>query len=188
MEHIAEDAEQLTITARWQIDAPRESVYAIASDFRAMPTHFPKLAQSVSVLAHTGEHLKLDVDAASFGRLFPRAKISIDVELRPGHGYCATTFNRTFNTIGKEQLVCHDSGSGTEIEYTYVVTVKRKWLRPVYGWLVRTFGLPYWKQCYLQPLTRLAQEHSRSHNVTNSGGMLTGDALRGLPVAHNSKN
>ncbi len=169
MDHIAEEADQLAISARWQIDAPRESVYAIASDFKAMPTHFPKLAHSASILAHTGDHLKIEVEAASFGRIFPRVKISIDAELLPGYGYCASTFNHTFNTTGKEQLLLHDSGSGTEIEYTYVVTAKRKWLRPLYGWLVRTFGLPYWKKCYLQPLTSLAQEHCRSQNMANNG-------------------
>jgi len=162
MDRIAEGADQVAITARWQIDAPRESVYAIASDFKALPAHFPKLAHSASILSRNGDHLEIDAEAASFGRIFPRVKISIDAELLPGHGYRASTFNRTFNTTGKEQLLLHDSGSGTEIEYTYIVTVKSKWLRPLYGWLVRTLGLPYWKKCYLQPLTKLAQEHSRS--------------------------
>lgn len=183
MDHIAEETNQLAITARWQIDAPRESVYAIASDFKAMPVHFPKLAHSVSIPARTGNHLEIEVEAASFGRIFPRVKISIDAELHPGHGYRAATFNRTFNATGKEQLLLHDSGSGTEIEYTYVVTVKRKWLRPLYGWLVRTFGLPYWKKCYLQPLTRLAQEHCRSRNMANTGVVPTGDPLRGSSAA-----
>jgi hypothetical protein len=167
MDRIAEETDQVAITARWQIDAPRESVYAIASDFRALPAHFPKLAHSASILSHTGNHVKIDVEAASFGPIFPRVKISINAELLPGHGYRASTFNRTLNTTGKEQLLLHDSDSGTEIEYTYIVTVKRKWLRPLYGWLVRTFGLPYWKKCYLQPLTKLAQEHSQSQRMAN---------------------
>lgn len=182
MDHIAEDADQLAITARWHVDAPRESVYAIASDFKAMPAHFPKLAHSASILSHSGNHLKIEVEAASFGRIFPRATISIDAELLPGHGYRAATFNRTFNTTGQEQLLFHDSGRGTEVEYTYVVTVKRKWLRPLYGWLVRTFGLPYWKKCYLQPLTRLAQEHCRAQNMANSGVVLADDPLRRPPA------
>ncbi len=167
MDRIAEEADQVAITARWQIDAPRESVYAIASDFAALPAYFPRLARSVSILSHTGNHLKIDAEAASFNRIFPHVKISIDAELFPGQGYRASTFNRTFGTTGKEQLLLHDSERGTEIEYTYIVTVNRKWLRPLYGWLVRMFGLPYWKKCYLQPLTKLAQEHSQSHRTTN---------------------
>jgi len=168
MDRIVEDTDQVAVAARWQIAAPRESVYAIASDFKALPTHFPKLAHSSSVLSQTGNHLKIDTEAASFGRLFPRVKVSIDAELLPGHGYRASTFNRTFHTSGKEQLLLHDSDSGTEIEYTYIVTVKRRWLRPLFGWLVRTFGLPYWRKCYLQPLTKLAQEHSRSQAMANN--------------------
>ena len=175
MDHITEAADQLAITARWQIDAPRESVYAIASDFKAMPTHFPKLAHSVSILSHTGDHLNIEVVSASFGRIFPRAKISIHAELLPGYGYRASTFNRTFTTTGKEQLLLQDSGSGTEIEYTYIVTVRRKRLRPLYGWLVRTLALPYWKKCYLQPLTRLAQEHCRSQDMANRAFQAIGD-------------
>ena len=43
MVRIAEETDQVAITARWQIDAPRELVYAIASDFEALPRHFPGL-------------------------------------------------------------------------------------------------------------------------------------------------
>ena len=168
MDHMAEEADRLAITARWQVDAPRESAYAIASDFKAMPTHFPKLAHSASIISHTGNRLKIDVEAASFGRIFPRAKISIDAELLPGHGYRASTFNRTFNTTGEEQLLLNDCNCGTEIEYAHIVAVRRKWLRPFYGWLVRTFALPYWKKCDLQPLTEFAPEHNRSRNLTNN--------------------
>lgn len=167
MDRIAEQADQLTITARWQIDAPRESVYAIASDFKAMPTHFPKIAHSATILSRTGNHVTVEVEAASFGRFFPRVKILIDFELIPGHGYRASTFVKTFNTTGKEQLLLHDLGSGTEIEYTYVVTVRRQWLRPIYGWLVRTFALRFWKKSYLSPLTRFAQEHAKSRKTAN---------------------
>lgn len=169
MDCITEESDQLAITARWKIDAPRESVYAIASDFKAMPLHFPKLAHSVSILSHTGNHLKIEAKAASFGGFFPRVTILIDAELLPGRGFRASTFVTTFNTTGKEQLLLHESGNGTEIEYTYVVTVKRRWLRPLYGWLVRTFALPYWKRCYLTPLTKFAQEHSRSQTLANHG-------------------
>lgn len=168
MDNITEEADQLAVTGRWQIDAPRESVYAIASDFASMPKHFPKLAHSVTVLSHTGNHLKVEAKAASFGRFFPRVTIFVDAELLPGYGFRASTFVKTFNTTGKEQLLLHDSDGGTEIEYTYVVTVKRKWLRPLYGWLVRTFALRYWKRCYLAPLTKYAQEHSRSQTLENN--------------------
>lgn len=78
MDCITEESDQLAITARWKIDAPRESVYAIASDFKAMPLHFPKLAHSVSILSHTGNHLKIEAKAASFGGFFPRVTILID--------------------------------------------------------------------------------------------------------------
>jgi len=162
MEHIAERADQLAIASQWQIDAPRESVYAIASDFKSMPKHFPGIAHSVAITSHIGNHLKIEAEAASFGRFFPRVKIAIDAELIPGRGYTASTHVKTFNTRGQERLLLHDSGAGTEIEYTYIVTVKHRWLRPLYGWLVRTFALRFWKKSYLEPLTRFAQQHHAS--------------------------
>lgn len=167
MDHITEQGDQLAITARWQIDAPRESVYAIASNFEAMPTHFPRIAHSASVVDHSGNCLQIEIESASFGRFFPTVKILLDVELLPGRGYRASTFVKVFKTSGKEQLLLHDSDGGTDIEYTYVVTVKRKWLRPLYGWLVRTFALRFWKRSYLEPLTKLAQAHCRSQQTAD---------------------
>ena len=184
MDQITEQTDQVTIVARWHIEAPRASVYAIASDFEALPANFPRLAHSVKIVSRKGNQLRVEAEAASFGRLFPRVNVALDAELLPDHGYRCSTFNRTFNTTGREQLLLNDSEGGTDIEYKYAVTVKRKWLRPLYGWLVRTFGLPYWRNCYLQPLTRLAQEHCRSQNMANNGVVLTGDPLRGSPAAH----
>ena len=113
MDHIAENADQLAITSRWYVDAPRKSVYAIASDFAAVPTHFPRIAHAVEIVAHEGNHLKIEAEAASFGRFFPRVMIAIDAELIPGEGYRASTHVKTFNTRGKEQLLLHDAGDGT---------------------------------------------------------------------------
>ena len=176
MDQINEQTDQVSIVARWHIEAPRASVYAIASDFEALPANFPRLAHSAKIVSREGNQLRVEAEAASFGRLFPRVNVAIDVELLPDHGYRCSTFNRTFNTTGREQLLLNDSEGGTDIEYKYVVTVKRKWLRPLYGWLVRKVGLPYWKSRYLQPLTRLAQEHGRSQNMAK--GETAGPATR----------
>jgi len=167
MDSTIEESDKLSIGGSWLIPAERDSVYAVASDFARMPENFPKIAHSTKILTRDGNRLTIQAEAASFGRLFPRVNVSIDAELIPGRGYRCSTFNRTFNTRGEEQLLLNDAEGGTQIEYTYVVTVKRRWLRQLYGWLVRTFGVRYWKRCYLTPLTKHAQEHQRALLANN---------------------
>lgn len=105
--------------------------------------------------------MTIEVTSASFGRLFPTARITIHAELLPGVGYRCSTVNHTFGTTGREELLLSDALQGTQISYTYFVRVRRRWLRPLYGWLVRRFAVPFWKRHYLDPLTQLARAHAR---------------------------
>jgi hypothetical protein len=171
MDSTSEESDKIIIRSNWEIPAVRESVYAIASDFEGMPKNFPKIAHSMKILARDGNRLTIEAEAASFGKIFPHAKVSINAELIPGWGYRCKTFNHTFKTRGEEQLILSDTDNGTRIEYAYIVTVERKWLRPLYAWLVRTLGLPFWKRCYLKPLTILAQEHRKTVPANESLGM-----------------
>jgi len=81
MDQITEQTDQVTIVARWHIEAPRASVYAIASDFEALPANFPRLAHSAKIVSREGNRLRVEAEAASFGRLFPRVNVAIDAEL-----------------------------------------------------------------------------------------------------------
>ena len=150
----------VTVEAQWLIPVPREAVYAIVSDFERLSEHFPKLAHQVRVLSRNGEQLNVEVQAASFGRFFPKVWISMSVTLQPLFGYRCQTFNRTFKTTGKEELLLYDAGSDTRINYIYVVTVKYAWLKPLYELLVRQFALPYWQKAYLIPMTAHAKKLS----------------------------
>ena len=156
MDSITEQSDELAIQAIWEIPAPRLSVYAVASDFEKFPLYFPKLARSASVTSRSLDQMIVEVEAASFGRFFPTVRITINVELLPGRGYRCSTINHTFGATGREELLLTDAPLGTLISYTYIVRVRRKWLRPLYGWLVRRFALSYWKRHYLDPLTQLA--------------------------------
>jgi len=157
MKYRGEKSDKVYIRENWFVPAKREYVYWIASDFARMSDNFPKIAHSSKVLSHIGNQLVIEIEAASFGRWFPHVIVTINAELFPGKGYRCSTFNHTFNTRGEEQLLFHDTAEGTQLEYIYIVTVKRIWLRPFYRWLVHLFGLPYWKRCYLGPLTEHAQ-------------------------------
>ncbi|MDP2234237.1 MAG: SRPBCC family protein [Actinomycetota bacterium] len=122
-------SDKVAVVGDWLIRSDRDSVYAIVSDFEHMPEHFPKVARAIRILDRDGDVLTIEADAASFGRLFPPVKVSMTAE-----------------------LLLLDDPDGTRIKYTYFVTVKHRRLRPLYAWAVRTFGLPYWKRCFVDRL------------------------------------
>jgi hypothetical protein len=143
------ETEKVAVKGNWLVHAKREDLYSIFSNWEKMPEHFPKVAKSVKILEQNGTHLKVQAIAGSFASFLPGAKIDIDVELLPGRGYRCQTFNKTFNTTGDEELLLIDDPTGTRIQYTYFVTVHhRKW-KWLYAWLVRTFGLPFWKRAVI---------------------------------------
>ena len=139
--------------------ADRDSVYAIISDFERMPEHFPKIARAMRLVKRDGNVLTLEAEAGSFGSLFPLVKIEITATLLPGRGYRCTTHNISFNTTGEEELLLVDDPEGTRIKYTYFVTVRRRWLKPLFKWMVSAFGLPFWKRSFVDPLESLVKRH-----------------------------
>jgi hypothetical protein len=151
------DSDVVAVHGDWLVHADRESVYAIISDFERMPEHFPKVARTMSLIERNGDVLTLEAEAASFNSLFPTVKIEMTATLLPGRGYRCTTHNLTFHTTGDEELLLVDDPEGTRIKYTYFVTVRRRWLKPLYAWMVSTFALPYWKKAFVAPLESLVE-------------------------------
>lgn len=156
------DSNVVAVHGDWLVRADRESVYAIVSDFERMPEHFPKIARAMHLVGRDGDVLTLEAEAASFGSLFPPVKIEMTATLLPGHGYRCTTHNLTFDTTGDEELLLVDDPEGTRINYTYFVTVRHRWLKPLYAWMVAAFGLPYWKRAFVDPLESLVEERRGS--------------------------
>jgi hypothetical protein len=150
----------VAVTGEWVIAAPRAAVYAIMGDFEAMPRHFPQVAREMRLLERDGQHLRLEAIAGSFSRFTPTVRIALDVELLPGEGYRCRTHNLTFNTTGDEELRLFDHPEGTRIAYTYFVTVRRRALRPLFAWLVRTFGLPFWERSVIGALRRILRDEA----------------------------
>ena len=109
------DPDVVAVHGNWLVRADRESVYAIVSDFEHMPEHFPKVARAMRLVARDGDVLTLEAESASFGSLFPSAKIEMTATLLPGRGYRCTTHNLSFNTTGDEELLPVDDPEGTRI-------------------------------------------------------------------------
>ena len=144
--------EKVEVVGNWLIKAKREEVYKIVSNCEKMPENFPKIAKSINVIEKNDTKLKVEAVAASFGRFFPKVKINIDVELLPNRGYRCQTFNTTFNTTGEEELLLLDDPEGTMVKYTYFLTIRNKRWKRLYVWLVKTFGLPFWKRAFIDRL------------------------------------
>jgi hypothetical protein len=151
------DSNVVTVLGDWLVHADRASVYAIVSDFERMPEHFPKIARSIRLRERDGEMLILEAEAGSFASWLPSAKIELTVTLLPGQGYRCATRNFTFNTTGDEELLLVDDPEGTRIKYKYFVTVRNRWFRPIFAWMVKTIGLPFWKRSFIDPLESLVK-------------------------------
>lgn len=80
------DGIKVPVRGSWLIRAKRDAVYAIISDFEAMPRNFPKVAHSIRILERDGNHLTIEAESASFGRFFPRARIAMTADLLPVEG------------------------------------------------------------------------------------------------------
>lgn len=161
-------ADVVTVHGDWLVRADRESVYAIVSDFERMPEHFPKVARAMKLIKRDGNVLTLEAESASFASMLPSARIEMTATLLPGRGYRCTTHNLTFNTTGDEELLLVDDPQGTRIRYTYFVTVRHRWMRPLYAWMVSTFALPFWKRSFVDRLESLVEDHASRRSVSGS--------------------
>lgn len=150
----------VAVRGDWLVRADRASVYAIVSDFERMPEHFPKIARAITLVRRDGNVLTLQAEAGSFASWLPTAKIELTATLIPDQGYRCTTRNISLNTAGDEELRLVDDPEGTRIQYTYFVTVRRRWLKPLFAWLVTTFGLPFWERSFIDPLKALVESRA----------------------------
>jgi len=149
------DSDIVAVHGDWLVRTDRASVYEIVSDFERMPEHFPKIARAMKLVKREGDVLTLEAESASFASFLPTARIEMTATLLPGEGYRCTTHNLTFNTTGDEELLLVDDPEGTRIKYTYFVTVKRRWMRPAFAWMVEKVALPFWKRSFVDPLESL---------------------------------
>ena len=156
------DSNVVAVHGDWPVHADRMALYAIVSDFERMPVHFPKIARSIRLVKREGDVLTLEAEAGSFGSLLPSVKIEITATLLPGQGYRCTTRNLTFHTTGDEELLLVDDPEGTRIKYTYFVTVRNRWFKPIFAWMVKAFGLPFWKRSFIDPLESLVKKQRES--------------------------
>lgn len=143
--------DQITLHATWLIKASLLEVFAIMTDFEKWPLYFPKVAESLQVIRREGNTVELAAAVKSFGRTFP---VSMKTEILPGKGFISDNESPKFGTSGHEELLLSEQGVGTMIEYTYQVTIHKRWLRIVARPLIGWFSMKYWEKAVIDELKK----------------------------------
>lgn len=142
---------EITLHAKWLIKAPLSDVYNIMTDFEKFPEYFPKVASSIQITKREGNYLEMDVIAKSFGQKLP---VKMKTQIIPGKGYISNNESPKFGTSGHEEFLLSLHKEGTMIDYTYQVTIHKRWLRIVAKPLIGWFSMRYWEKAVIEELRK----------------------------------
>jgi carbon monoxide dehydrogenase subunit G len=146
---------QITLRKQWVIKAPVEDVFRIMSDFEKLPEYFPKVADSVQVNKREGNNLEMEATVKSFGRKF---QVKMKTQILPGKGYISDNDSYQFGTSGHEELLLSPHADGTLIDYTYQVSIHKKWLRIVAVPLIRWYSMKFWEKAVIDELKKILEK------------------------------
>lgn len=148
---------KIHLKAEWVVEAPRESLYRIVTDFENMPKNFPKVAHSVKIMKRDGNTLLIHAEAKSLG--VPPIPVTMETTLVPGKGYLSDNTNHTFKATGHEEFLMEDVDGGTRITYSYDYDLSkssillRVFAKPLFGWV----SMWYWKRVFIDRLVELTR-------------------------------
>ncbi len=147
----------ITLHKTWTIEASTEDVAKIMTDFEHFPKHFPKVAQSIKILNRDGNVLDIEASVKSFGRVF---KVKMKTEILPGRGFISDNDSYQFGTSGHEELLLSPHDDGTLIDYTYNVTIHKKWLQIVATPLIKMYSMKFWEKAVIDELKKKVEKIS----------------------------
>lgn len=145
---------EITLHNQWVIKAPAEKIYKIISDFENMPKFFPKVAESVKINKQDGDNLDMEATVKSFGRSF---KVNMKTQLLPGKGFISDNDSYQFGTSGHEELLLSEHPNGTLVDYTYKVSIHKKWLRIIATPLIKWYSMKAWEKAVINELKKLVE-------------------------------
>jgi hypothetical protein len=125
------------------------------TDFERLPEYFPKVADAVEIVKREGDTLKMRATVRSFGRKF---KVLMTTQILPGKGFISDNDSYEFGTSGHEELLLSPHAEGTLIDYTYNVTIHKKWLRPIAVPLIRWYAMTYWEKAVIDELKKIVEK------------------------------
>ena len=145
---------EITLHKQWVVGAPVDDVFKIMTDFENLPKHFPKVADSVQINKREGDYIEMEATVKSFGKKF---KVKMNTQILPGRGFISKNDSYQFGTSGYEELLLSAHGGGTLVDYTYQVTIHKKWLRIVAAPLLRWYSMKYWEKAVIDQLKKILE-------------------------------
>lgn len=145
---------EITLQDQWIIKAPVEEVFRIVTDFEKFPEYFPKVAESVQINERDGNNLDMEATVRSFGRKF---QVKMKTQILPGKGFISDNDSYQFGTSGHEELLLSEHREGTLIDYTYQVSIHKKWLRVVATPLIKWYSMKYWEKAVIEQLRKILE-------------------------------
>lgn len=142
---------EITLHANWLIKAPLTEVFKIMTNFEKWPEYFPKVAKSVQVVKREGNYLEMIATVKSFGRKFP---VKMKYQILPDRGFISDNESPEFGTSGHEEFLLSEHTEGTTIDYTYQVTIHKRWLRIVARPLIGWFSMKFWEKAVIDELRK----------------------------------
>jgi len=141
----------IVLSGFWVINAPRERIYKIVTDFENAHHYFPLVASSLRIVNKQGNNLTIDAVSKTFGIPFI---VRMDTQLLPNKGF--TSINSSIMAIEKESFILEEISSGTKIHYRNEVLIKNNILQLFAKLLIGKPALLFWKFAYIDKLQKLA--------------------------------
>ena len=141
----------ITLHGKWLIKAPLAEVFDIMTDFEKWPEYFPSVAESIRVVKREGDKMEMDATVKSFGKIFP---VKMNYQILPQKGFISDNESSKFGTSGHEELLLSEDPKGTMINYTYQVSIHKRWLRIVAKPLIGWFSMKFWEKAVIDELRK----------------------------------
>jgi hypothetical protein len=146
---------QITLRKQWVVKAPVDEVFKIMTDFEHLPKYFPKVAEAVEVRKREGDYLEIEATVKSFGKKF---QVKMKTQILPDKGFISDNDSYQFGTSGHEELLLSPHAEGTLIDYTYQVTIHKKWLRLVATPLIKWYAMKSWEHAVIDQLKKILEK------------------------------
>lgn len=146
---------QITLHKQWVVKAPIEDVAKIMTDFEKFPGYFPEVAESMEIKKLEENNLEIEATVKSFGKKF---KVKMKTQILPGKGYISDNDSYQFGTSGHEEFILSAHPEGTLIDYTYQVTIHKKWLSIISTPLIKWYSMKYWEKVVINKLKKMVEK------------------------------
>ena len=79
-------------------------------------------------------------------------------EILPNKGFISDNDSYQFGTSGHEELLLSHHPEGTLIDYTYQVSIHKKWLQIVATPLIKWYSMKFWEKAVIDELKKIVNK------------------------------